>query len=36
MASGSAPTSSEYVVHHLTNLNQTGEAQADIIDFSLI
>ncbi len=36
MASGSAPTSSEYVVHHLTNLNQTGEAQKDIIDFSLI
>jgi len=36
MASGSAPTSSEYVVHHLTNLNQTGEAQKDIINFSLI
>lgn len=36
MASGSAPTSSEYVVHHLTNLNQTGETQKDIIDFSLI
>ena len=36
MASGSAPTSSEYVVHHLTNLNQTGEAQANIIDFSFI
>jgi F-type H+-transporting ATPase subunit a len=36
MASGHAPTSSEYVVHHLTNLNQTGEAQANIIDFSLI
>jgi F-type H+-transporting ATPase subunit a len=36
MASGNAPTSSEYVVHHLTNLNQTGETQANIIDFSLI
>jgi F-type H+-transporting ATPase subunit a len=36
MASGSAPTSSEYVVHHLTNLNQTGEAQKNIVDFSLI
>jgi len=36
MASGHAPTASEYVVHHLTNLNQTGHAQEDIIDFSLI
>lgn len=36
MASGHAPTSSEYVVHHLTNLNQTGHAQKDIIDWSLI
>ena len=36
MASGNAPTSSEYVVHHLTNLNQTGHAQKDIIDWSMI
>jgi len=36
MASGNAPTSSEYVVHHLTNLNQTGHAQKNIIDWSLI
>jgi F-type H+-transporting ATPase subunit a len=36
MASGQLPTSSEYVVHHLTNLNQTGHAQKEIIDWSLI
>jgi F-type H+-transporting ATPase subunit a len=36
MASNTAPTSSEYVTHHLTNLNQTGHAQENIIDFGLI
>lgn len=36
MATGSELTSKEYVVHHLTNLNQTGEAQENIVDFSLI
>lgn len=33
---GNAPTASEYVVHHLTNLNQTGKAQQDVIDWGLI
>jgi F-type H+-transporting ATPase subunit a len=36
MASNSAPTASEYVTHHLTNLNQTGHAQENIIDWGLI
>jgi F-type H+-transporting ATPase subunit a len=36
MAANPNPTSSEYVVHHLTNLNQTGHAQTNIVDFSLI
>ena len=31
-----APTASEYIVHHLTHLNSSGEAQKEIIDFSLI
>jgi len=35
MASNSAPTASEYVTHHLTNLNQTGHAQENIIDWGL-
>ena len=26
----------EYVVHHLTNLTQTGEKQKNIVDFSII
>ena len=36
MASGHAPTASEYVVHHLTNLNQTGHAQENIVDWGYI
>lgn len=36
MAANPNPTASEYVTHHLTNLNQTGHAQENIIDFSLI
>lgn len=36
MATGHAPTASEYVVHHLTNLNQTGHAQKDIVDWGMI
>jgi len=36
MATGQAPTASEYVVHHLTNLNNTGHAQTSIIDWSVI
>jgi F-type H+-transporting ATPase subunit a len=36
MASGHAPTASEYVVHHLTNLNQTGHAQENIVEWGYI
>lgn len=37
MAAGtSAPTPSEYIVHHLAHLNTSGAAQTDIIDFSII
>lgn len=36
MATEHAPTAKEYVVHHLTNLNQTGHAQEDIINWGLI
>jgi F-type H+-transporting ATPase subunit a len=36
MAANPNPNASEYVTHHLTNLNQTGHAQENIIDFSLI
>jgi len=37
MAAGSnAPTASEYIVHHLTHLNSSGEAQKNIVDFSII
>ncbi len=31
-----APTASEYIVHHLTHLNTSGEPQAKIVDFTLI
>lgn len=31
-----APTASEYVVHHLTHLNNTGHAQQNIVDWSVI
>jgi F-type H+-transporting ATPase subunit a len=31
-----APTASEYIVHHLTHFNTSGEPQKNIIDFSLI
>ncbi|HRQ56358.1 MAG TPA: F0F1 ATP synthase subunit A [Azoarcus taiwanensis] len=33
---GNAPTASEYVVHHLTNLTLTGKAQKDVVDWSVI
>ena len=33
---GSAPTASEYVVHHLTNLTHTGKPQQEVIDWSVI
>ncbi len=37
MAAGSAaPTSGEYIVHHLTHLNTTGHAQKAVIDWSVI
>ncbi|MCO5121380.1 MAG: F0F1 ATP synthase subunit A [Burkholderiaceae bacterium] len=36
MATGAhGPTPSEYIVHHLGHLNLTGEAQKNIVDFSL-
>jgi F-type H+-transporting ATPase subunit a len=31
-----APTSSEYIVHHLTHWNSLGKAQEKIVDFSVI
>ena len=31
-----APSASEYIVHHLTHLNSSGEPQKAIIDFSVI
>ena len=30
-----APTASEYIVHHLAHLNNTGKAQANVVDFSV-
>jgi len=36
MATEHAPTASEYVGHHLTHLNNTGHAQASIVDWSVI
>jgi len=37
MAAGaSAPTPSEYIVHHLAHLNTSGAAQTSIVDFSII
>ena len=36
MATGTAPTSSEYVIHHLGHLNNSGHPQENIIDFSII
>ena len=35
-ASSTGPTASEYIVHHLTHLNTSGEAQKSVVDFSLI
>ena len=35
-AAANAPSAGEYVVHHLTQLNTTGHAQASIVDFSII
>jgi len=31
-----APTAGEYIVHHLTHFNSTGEAQKSIVDFSVV
>ncbi|MBU3724555.1 MAG: F0F1 ATP synthase subunit A [Burkholderiaceae bacterium] len=36
MASTTAPTSSEYIIHHLGHLTTTGKPQAQIIDFSVM
>ena len=36
METGHAPTSSEYIVHHLTHLNSTGHAQKAVIDWSVL
>ena len=37
MAAGSsAPTPTEYIVHHLAHLNSSGSAQKKIVDFSII
>ena len=33
---GNAPTASEYVVHHLTNLTQSGKAQTEIVNWGVI
>ena len=33
---GTGPTASEYVVHHLTHLNSTGHAQESIVDFTVV
>jgi F-type H+-transporting ATPase subunit a len=35
-ADAHAPTPSEYIVHHLTHFNGTGEAQKSIVDFSVV
>ena len=35
-AAASAPTPSEYIVHHLAHLNSTGSAQKSIVDFTVI
>ena len=35
-AAHSGPTQGEYIVHHLTHLNSTGEAQKSIVDFAVL
>ena len=35
-AAHSGPTQGEYIVHHLTHLNTTGESQKSIVDWSVI
>lgn len=36
MASNTAPTSAEYITHHLGHLTTTGKPQSDIIDFTVL
>lgn len=36
MAAEHGPTASEYIVHHLTHLNSSGDKQSKIVDFTLI
>ena len=35
-AASNAPTSSEYIVHHLGHLNTSGHPQTNIVDFSIV
>ena len=35
-AAANAPTPSEYIVHHLAHLNSSGQAQAKLVDFTII
>ncbi len=36
MAANSAPTASEYIIHHLGHLTTTGKPQENIVDFSIL
>jgi len=36
MAANTAPTASEYIIHHLGHLTTTGKPQKDIVDFSVM
>jgi len=36
MASNTAPTASEYIIHHLGHLTTTGKPQESIVDFSVL
>ncbi len=36
MAANTAPTSSEYIIHHLGHLTTTGKPQENIVDFSIL
>jgi F-type H+-transporting ATPase subunit a len=36
MAANSAPTASEYIIHHLGHFTTTGKPQKDILDFSIL
>jgi F-type H+-transporting ATPase subunit a len=36
MASSSAPTAGEYIIHHLGHLTQSGKPQQNIVDFTVV